>query len=125
MKGERRAVARYRAKLPVEIEMGGHKFENAASIEISLAGIRIACNGPVAGRILHQYIQVTPGENITANIQIKIPEATGLVNNIHCRTRVISVNRASQARYIVGLKFLEFDGYSQLVWTNYISKIAN
>lgn len=125
MKGERRAVARYRAVLPVEIEMGGNTFENATSIEISLAGIRLTCDGPVAGSILHQYIQVTPGENITANIQIKIPEATGLVNNIHCRTRVISVNRASQARYIVGLKFLEFDGYSQLVWTNYISKIAN
>ncbi len=125
MKGERRAVARYRDMLPVEIEMGGHTFENATSIEISLAGIRLTCDGPVADSILHQYIQVTPGENITANIQIKIPEATGLVNNIHCRTRVISVNRASQVRYIVGLKFLEFDGYSKLIWTNYISKIAN
>ena len=120
---ERRAVARYRVKLPVDVEMDGYTISEAISIEISLAGIRLACEGPVAGKLLNKYIQVTPGENITANIEIKLPNPSGVTQNLHCKARVVSVNRASQVRYNVGFKFLKFDDDSQQYWQDYISTL--
>ena len=49
--------------------------------------MRIACEGPIASNMLNRYILVTPGENITANIHIKIPAARGLANTAHCRSK--------------------------------------
>ena len=122
-KVERRAVARYRVKLPVDVEMDGYTISEARSIEVSLAGIRLACEGSIAGRLLSKYIQVTPGSNITANIQIKIPNDAEFTHNIFCTARVISVNRASQNCYNVGFNFLEFDETSQERWQDYISEL--
>lgn len=125
MKNERRAAARYRAKLPVEIEVNGYTIEEAVSSEVSLAGIRIDCEGPSAARILNRYIQVTPGENIAAKVNIKVPKNTGSAKKIHCCTRVVSVSRASQVRYVVGLEFIEFKEGSQKDWIVYISGHVN
>ena len=124
MKPERRAVSRYRIKLPVELEMENCLFETSASVEISIGGISVICEGHAAGRVLNQYIQVTPGENITANILIKIPQSTGLHNNVRCLTRVISVNRISQLRYVVGLKYLSFEQNSQQYLNEYIATLS-
>ena len=121
MKTERRAVVRYSAKLPVEIEMGGYILD-AVSIELSITGMRIACEGPIASNILNRYILVTPSENITANIHIKIPAARGLANTAHCRVKVISVHRVSQICYLVGLNIVEFEDDGQEIWAEHISK---
>lgn len=125
MKNERRAVVRYRAKLSVEVEVNGYTIEEAISSEVSLAGIRIDCEGPLAGRILNRYLQVTPGENIAAKVNIEVPKNAGIVKNIYCSARVISVSRVSQVRYIIGLKFLEFKEDSQKDWIDYISGNVN
>lgn len=122
-KVERRAVARYRVKLSVDVEMDAYMIKESTSIEVSLAGIRLACEGSVAEKLLSKYIQVTPGENITANIAIKIPSTTGVAHNIHCRARLVSVNRASQSCYNVGFNFLDFDEDSQEHWQDYISNL--
>ena len=123
--GERRAVARYRVKLPVEIEMDEYTIERATSIEVSMIGIRLACEGPIADKVLKKYIQVTPGENIAAKLQIKIPGDTGFIDKVCCRARVVSVNRASQVRYNVVFKFIEFgDEQSHDYWKGYVSKLA-
>ena len=123
MKQERRAVARYRVKLPVELEMEDFLIDTAPSVEISLTGIGVTCEGHAAGRVLNKFIQVTPGENITANILIKIPQSTGLPNNVQCKTRVISVNRISQLRYVVGLKYLAFEQGGQQIMREYIASL--
>lgn len=124
MKQERRAVARYRVRLPVEFEMQDCIFETSASVEISVSGVGVTCEGHAAGRILNQFIQVTPGENITANILIKIPQSSGMPNNVRCKTRVISVNRISQHRYVVGLKYLSFEQNGQQILQDYISTLS-
>ncbi|MGI9227504.1 MAG: hypothetical protein ACR2PU_01815, partial [Gammaproteobacteria bacterium] len=66
-------------------------------------------------------IQVTPAENLFANLVIKIPASTGLISNIYCVSKVISVNRVSQTRYLIGLKFLEYRDDCQDMWQNYIA----
>ena len=120
MKTERRAVARYRAKIPVRIEIDDYRFD-ATTTEISLQGLRILCSGPVANSVFNQYIQVTPGENITANININISNAVDLADTLNCQTRVITVNRVSQDSYIVGFKIIEFfdDGFDR--WHEHIA----
>ena len=120
MKTERRAVARYRAKIAVQIDMDDYSFD-ANSMEISLQGLRIICEGSVANKIFNRYIQVTPGENITADIQIKTPKPRGLTDTLKCRTRVISVSRISQSSYVVGFNIIEFDGDGKELWQDYIS----
>ena len=107
MKTERRAVARYRAKIPVRIEIDDYQFD-ATTSEISLQGLRILCSGPVANSVFNQYIQVTPGENITAGININVSNSVDLSDALTCQTRVITVNRVSQDSYIVGFKIIEF-----------------
>ena len=121
MKDDRRAVARYRDKLPVEIDIDGQVYKDAASIEISLTGLRILCEGGLASSLFSKHIQVAPAENLFANLVIKIPESTGLINNIYCVAKVISVNRVSQSSYLIGLKFLEFRDDCQEAWQNYIA----
>jgi len=120
LKTERRAVACYRAKLTVQINMDEYGFD-ATSMEISMLGLRIICEVPTANKIFNRYIQVTPGENIAADIHIKIPKPRGLTDTVKCLTRVISVNRASQSSYIVGFNIIEFDEDGQELWGNYIS----
>ena len=120
MKTERRAVARYQAKLTVQIDMDDYRFE-ATSKEISLRGLRIICEGSTANKIFNRYIQVTPGENIAADIQIKVPKANGLADALSCRTKVISVSRISQSSYEVGFNIIEFDDNGQELWQDYIS----
>ena len=120
MKTERRAMARYRAKLSVQIEMSEYRFE-AMTTEVSLQGLRVLCEGPVSNTVFNQYIQVTPGANISANIQIKVPSRRGLANNIACDARVISVNRIAQNSYIVGFKINELDPQSLERWQGYIA----
>ncbi len=121
MKDERRAVARYRDKLPVEIDIDGQVYKDAASVEISLTGLRVSCEGGLAGSLFSKHIQVTPADNLFANLVIKIPASTGLISNIYCVAKVISVNRVSQTRYLIGLKFLEFRDDCQDMWQNYIT----
>ncbi len=121
MKTERRVVARYRAKLDVQIDMNEYSFE-AVSMEVSLRGLRIVCEGLLANKIFSRYLQVTPGENITANIQIKIPRQHDLNDTLKCNTRVISVNRISQSSYVVGFNIIDFDGDAMESWEAYIAK---
>lgn len=120
MKTERRAVARYRAKLTVQINMDEYSFD-ATSIEVSMRGLRIICEGPTANKIFNRYIQVTPGENIAADIQIKTPKPRGLTDTVKCLAKVISVNRASQSSYIVGFNIIEFVEDSRELWGDYIA----
>ena len=120
MKTERRAVARYRAKLPLQIEMNDYCFD-AMTTEVSLHGLRVLCEGPLSNKMFNQYIQVTPGENIGANIQIKVPSPSGTANNVACDARLISVNRIAQSSYIVGFKIIELQSQSLEYWQEYIA----
>ncbi len=120
MQAERRAVARYRSKLTVQIEMDDYSFD-ATSMEVSLLGLRVVCDGPIAKSLFSRYLQVTPGENITASVVIKIPNKNSLTDSLKCLCRVISVNRISQSSYVVGFNIVEFDDDKLHFWENYIS----
>lgn len=121
MKTERRAVARYRAKLDVQIDMDEYSID-AASMEVSLRGLRVVCEGLLANKIFSRYLQVTPGENITANILIKIPRQHNLTEALKCHTRIVSVNRVSQSSYVVGFNIINFEGDAVESWQAYIAK---
>jgi len=121
LKTERRAVARYRAKLDVQIDIDEYSFD-AVSMEVSLRGLRIVCEGLLANKIFSRYLQVTLGENIAANIQIKIPRKHDLTDTLKCNTRVISVNRISQSSYVVGFNIIDFDEDALESWEAYIAK---
>ena len=120
MKTERRAFARYQAKLEVQIDMDDYRFD-ATSMDVSLQGLRIFCEGPTASNIFNRYIQVTPGENVTADIQIKVPNHSGLTDALKCQAKVIFVSRASQSSYVVGFNIIEFYENDQDTWQVYIS----
>jgi len=117
---ERRAVARYRAKIAIQIGMDEYQLD-AESMEVSLQGLRVVCEGSLANTLFNKYIQVTPGANIVADIQIKTPRARGLMNTLKGRARVISVSRVSQNSYIVGFNIIEFDSEAEEIWQDYIS----
>ncbi len=120
MQAERRAVARYKSKLAVQVEIDDYSFD-ATSMEVSLLGLRIVCEGALAKSLFSRYLQVTPGANVTAKVQINIPNKDGSTDSIRCRTRVISVNRISQSSYVVGFNVIEFDDEKLHYWENYIS----
>ena len=119
MQAERRAVARYKSKLAVQIEIDDYIFD-ATSMEVSLLGLRIVCEGTVAKNLFSRYLQVTPGENVTAKISIKIPN-NDVMDTLKCLTRVISVHRISQSSYVVGFNIVEFEDEKLHHWENFIA----
>lgn len=120
VKNERRAMARYRDKLPVAVKMDESLLE-ANAIEVSQAGIRIECEGAIANHIFKRYIQVMPGENVTANLDIKVMNENCLADSLKSKAKLVSVNRAAQSRYIVGFEFLEFIEGGLENWQAYIA----
>ena len=121
MRIERRAVARYRTKLFVQIEIDDYKFD-ATTTEISLQGLRVLCKGSIANSAFNQYIRVTPGENVVANILIKAPQKSGLAISLKCHAKVITINRLSQDCYVVGFSVIDFLGNGQDHWHELIAK---
>jgi hypothetical protein len=119
LQAERRAVARYKSKLAVQIEIDDYIFD-ATSMEVSLLGLRIVCEGTVAKNLFSRYLQVTPGENVTAKISIKIPN-NDVMDTLKCLTRVISVHRISQSSYVVGFNIVEFEDEKLHHWENFIA----
>jgi len=105
LKTERRAVARYKASLAVQIGLDDYDIA-AMSNEVSQQGLRVICDGPAANKIFNRYIRVTPGEKITADIQIKSLSVNGLTNSIRCKARVVSVNRVSKHGLIICLQII-------------------
>ncbi len=120
MQAERRAVARYKSKLAVQIEIDDYIFD-ATSMEVSLLGLRIICEGSIAKNLFSRYLQVTPGENVTAKISIKIPDNNDVTDTLKCLTRVISVHRISQSSYVVGFNIVEFEDEKLHHWENFIA----
>ena len=119
MQAERRAVARYKSKLAVQIEIDDYIFD-ATSMEVSLLGLRIICEGSIAKNLFSRYLQVTPGENVTAKISIKIPN-NDVMDTLKCLTRVISVHRIYQSSYVVGFNIVEFEDEKLHHWENFIA----
>jgi hypothetical protein len=119
LQAERRAVARYKSKLAVQIEIDDYIFD-ATSMEVSLLGLRIICEGSIAKNLFSRYLQVTPGENVTAKISIKIPN-NDVMDTLKCLTRVISVHRISQSSYVVGFNIVEFEDEKLHHWENFIA----
>ncbi len=103
--------------------MGNEVFKYAISKEVSIAGIRVICEGELANTLFGRYILVTPGANVTVNMEMKVPDKKANVSTVECRGKVISVNRTSQSRFLVGIEFLEFDEECEIIWGNYISKL--
>ena len=120
MQAERRAVARYKSKLAVQIEIDDYIFD-ATSMEVSLLGLRIICEGSIAKNLFSRYLQVTPGENVTAKISIEIPDNNDVTDTLKCLTRVISVHRISQSSYVVGFNIVEFEDEKLHHWENFIA----
>lgn len=120
MKAERRAVARYQEKLAVQINMNDFSTP-ATAMEISLRGLRVVCEGPAASGMFSRYIRVTPGENIIVDMQIKLPNPSGLTESLGFQTKVISVNRVSQNSYVVGFEIVKLATNDLEVWQDYIS----
>jgi hypothetical protein len=120
LQAERRAVARYKSKLAVQVEIDDYKFD-AISMEVSLLGLRVVCEGSLARNLFSRYLQVTPGENVTAKILINIPNNDDMTDTLKCMTRVVSVHRISQRSYVVGFNIVEFDDDKLHYWENYIS----
>ncbi len=120
VKFERRAMARYRDQLPITVKMDDSLL-TAIAVEVSLAGMRIDCEGAIATHVFSQYIQVMPGENITAVLDFNIVDHAGLTIVLSSQAKLVSVNRAAQSRYIVGFKFLDFSENGLEDWKRYIS----
>jgi hypothetical protein len=120
LQAERRAVARYKSKLAVQIEIDDYIFD-ATSMEVSLLGLRIICEGSIAKNLFSRYLQVTPGENVTAKISIEIPDNNDVTDTLKCLTRVISVHRISQSSYVVGFNIVEFEDEKLHHWENFIA----
>jgi len=120
VKNERRAMARYRDKLSVAVKIDESLLQ-AHAIEISLAGVRIECEGGVANYVFSRYIQVMPGENITAILDIDLINQQGLSEILNAKAKLISVNRVAQARYVVGFEFLELFETGPDNWKQYIA----
>ncbi len=120
---ERRAIPRYHVKLAVDVTLDNSTIQGGTSAEASFAGIQIVCEGPIAGKLLNKYIQVTPGKNLIAKLQIKILNKNGIYQIITCGARVVSVNRISQSSYKVGFNFLEFEEGDEVYWQNFISTL--
>ncbi|NIM27808.1 MAG: hypothetical protein GWN21_15435 [Gammaproteobacteria bacterium] len=116
MRKYKRDYPRVPVHLPVEVSMSDGEVIHAITVNLSPAGIQIACDRFTVNSILPLSQRRVPSESREVDVRLRFPESSGMPDVVDVRCRAVFSRRVAENEYRIGLHFESFegDGYRKL-----------
>lgn len=83
---------------------------HAITVNLSPAGIQIACDRVTVNSILPLSQRRLPRRSPDVDVRLRFPESSGMPDVIDARCTAIFSRRVAENEYRIGLRFLSFEG---------------
>ena len=83
---------------------------HAITVNLSPAGIQIACDRVTVNSVLPLSQRRVPKRTREVEVRLRFPESSGMPDVIDARCAAIFSRRVAENEYRIGLQFLGFDG---------------
>jgi hypothetical protein len=83
---------------------------HAITVNLSPAGIQIACDRVTVNSILPLSQRRLPRNTREVEVRLRFPESSGMPDIIDTRCRAVFSRRVAENEYRIGLQFQGFDG---------------
>ena len=110
MRKYKRDYPRVPAHLPVEVSLPDGEVIHAVTVNLSPAGIQIACDRATVGSILPLSQRRRPTSTTEVDVRLRFPESSGMPDVIGTRCIAIFSRRVAENEYRIGLQFQRFEG---------------
>ena len=96
--------------------MPGGEVIHALTVNLSPAGIQLACDRVAVNSILPMSQRPLPSRNREFYVRLRFPESSGVPDVVETRCAAIFSRRVAENEYRIGLQFLSFEdgGYGKL-----------
>jgi len=101
---------RVAANLPVELTMPGGDTIHALTVNVSPAGVQLACDRVTARAFFPGGQQAMPARKLEIDARLRFPESSGMPAIIEARCAAVFARRVKENEYRLGLQFLGFEG---------------
>jgi hypothetical protein len=106
----KRDYPRVPAHLPVEVSIPGGEVIHAITVNLSPAGIQIACDRVTVNSVLPVSQRRLPKRTREVAVRLRFPEFSGMPDTIDARCTAVFSRRVAENEYRIGLQFLGFEG---------------
>lgn len=96
--------------LPVEVSMPDGEVIHAITVNLSPAGIQIACDRVTVDSILPLSQRRLRTSTREVEVRIRFPESSGMPDVIDTRCSAVFSRRVAENEYRIGLQFQGFEG---------------
>jgi hypothetical protein len=96
--------------LAVEVSMPDGEVIHAITVNLSPAGIQIACDRVAVNSILPLSQRRLPTSTREVDVRLRFPESSGMPDVIDARCTAIFSRRVAENEYRIGLQFQGFEG---------------
>jgi hypothetical protein len=110
VKKYKRDYPRIPAHIPVEVSMPDGEIIHAITVNLSPAGIQIACNRETVNSILPLSQRRLPRNTRQVAVRLRFPESSGMPDIIDARCTAVFSRRVAENEYRIGLQFQGFEG---------------
>ncbi|MCK5361352.1 MAG: PilZ domain-containing protein [Gammaproteobacteria bacterium] len=110
MKKYKRDYPRVPVHLPVEVSMPDGEIIHAITVNLSPAGVQIACDRVTVNSILPVSQRRLPRKTRPVELRLRFPESSGMPHIIDARCTAVFSRRIAENEYRIGLQFQGFDG---------------
>ena len=110
MRKYKRDYPRVPAHLPVEVSTPDGELIHAITVNLSPAGIQIACDRVTVDSILPLNQRRLPRSTREVDVRLRFPESSGMPDVINTRCTAVFSRRVAENEYRIGLHFKGFDG---------------
>jgi len=94
----------------VEVAMPDGEVIHAITVNLSPAGIQIACDRVTVNSVLPLSQSRLPKRTREVEVRLRFPESSGMPHVIDARCAAIFSRRVAENEYRIGLQFLGFEG---------------
>ncbi len=110
VKKYKRDYPRVPVHLPVEVSMPDGEIIHAITVNLSPAGVQIACDRVTVNSILPVSQRRLPRKTRQVELRLRFPESSGMPHIIDARCTAVFSRRIAENEYRIGLQFQGFDG---------------
>ena len=110
MRKYKRDYPRVPANLPVEVSTPDGEVIHAITVNLSPAGIQIACDRVTVNSIMPLNSRHPPKDTRQVDVRLRFPESSGMPHVIDARCTAVFSRRVAENEYRIGLQFLSFHG---------------
>jgi len=106
----KRDYPRVPVHLPVEVSLPDGEVIHAITVNLSPAGVQIACDRITVNRILPLSKTRLPNCTQEVELRLRFPESSGMPDIIDARCAAVFSRRVAENEFRIGLQFHGFEG---------------